>query len=102
MGARSSGGGGAGFGRGASGGAASGGGNGNYSFSSPRKLQNALQKNGFPKGDANYLSKFLGTDFKVSQGADGYTTITRPNGSNAKMKFKNPTAFVNALSVGRK
>ena len=100
MGARSGGGGGAGFGSSAGSGAGSG--NGSYSFSSPRKLQNALQKNGFPKGDANYLSKFLGTDFKVSQGADGYTTITRPNGSNSKMKFKNPTAFVNALSVGRK
>lgn len=96
MGARSGGGGGAAFGRGAGGG-----GNGSYSFSSPRKLSNALQKNGVPRQEANYVSKFLGTNFKVKQGANGNTVITRPNGSSSTIKLKNPTAFFNALSGGR-
>ena len=99
MGARSGGGGGAGFGSSAGSGAGSG--NGSYSFSSPRKLQNALQKNGVSKGDANYLSKFLGTNFKVTSGENGFVTITRPGGSTSKMKFKNPSAFFSAISGGK-
>ena len=98
MGARSGGGGGAAFGSGAG---SAGGGNGRYSFSSPRKLQNALQKNGVSKGDANYLSKFLGTNFSVKQGDNGAVTITRPSGSTSTMKFKNPSQFFNAISGGK-
>ena len=101
MGARSGGGGGAAFGSGSGGGAGLGGGNGRYSFSSPRKLQNAFQKNGIPKGDANYLSKFLGTNFSVKSGENGSVTITRPGGSTSTMKFKNPSAFFNAISGGK-